>query len=166
MYTRATTCCFSGHRPEKLPWGGNEKDPRCLNLKARLEDAVETAIAKGYRHFVVGMAAGVDLYCCEIVLSLRRRYPITLEAAVPCRTQAQRWAPSTRLRYEKLLSLCDRVTVLQEQYDSGCMMRRNRYMVDHASLLIAVYDGGYGGTRNTVEYAMANRVEVVFIPPV
>ena len=31
------TCAFSGHRPEKLPWGEDESDPRCAALKIRLE---------------------------------------------------------------------------------------------------------------------------------
>ena len=35
---------------------------------------------------------------------------------------------------------------------SSCMQRRDRYMVDHASLLIAAFDGSAGGTRYTVEY--------------
>ena len=34
---REKTCCFTGHRPDKLPWGTDESDPRCLALKARLE---------------------------------------------------------------------------------------------------------------------------------
>ena len=25
--TPETTCCFSGHRPPRLPWGSNEADP-------------------------------------------------------------------------------------------------------------------------------------------
>ena len=25
------TCCFTGHRPEKLPWRDNERDPPCLD---------------------------------------------------------------------------------------------------------------------------------------
>ena len=36
---RATTCCFTGHRPNKLPWGEDERAPRCLALKARLAQA-------------------------------------------------------------------------------------------------------------------------------
>ena len=40
---RETTCCFTGHRPEKLPWREDEGDPRCLELKARLAGAVEAA---------------------------------------------------------------------------------------------------------------------------
>ena len=45
------------------------------------------------------------------------------------------------------------------------MQRRNRYMVDHSSLLIAVYDGQSGGTRSTLEYAILRRVPFVDIRP-
>ena len=38
---RATTCCFTGHRPNKLPWGEDERAPRCLALKARLAELLE-----------------------------------------------------------------------------------------------------------------------------
>ena len=41
----AVTCCFSGHRPARLPWGRNEADPRCLALKARLDQALEEVMA-------------------------------------------------------------------------------------------------------------------------
>ena len=44
---------------------------------------------------------------------------------------------------------------------SSCMQRRDRYMVDHASLLIAAFDGSAGGTRYTVEYAMRRGLDVV-----
>ena len=36
---RETTCCFTGHRPEKLPWREDEGDARGLELKARLAGA-------------------------------------------------------------------------------------------------------------------------------
>ena len=49
---RATTCCFTGHRPAKLPWRYDEGDPRCLLLKDKLRDAVATAYQIGYRHFI------------------------------------------------------------------------------------------------------------------
>ena len=70
---RETTCCFTGHRPEKLPWREDEGDPRCLELKARLAGAVEAAYEKGMRHFLCGMARGADFYCCEAALALRER---------------------------------------------------------------------------------------------
>ena len=30
MRARQESCCFTGHRPGKLPWRYNEFDPRCL----------------------------------------------------------------------------------------------------------------------------------------
>jgi len=37
-------------------------------------------------------------------------------------------------------------------------------MVDHASLLIAMFDGSSGGTRYTMEYAMRRGLDVVDLP--
>ena len=44
------------------------------------------------------------------------------------------------------------------------MQRRDRYMVDHASLLIAAFDGTAGGTRYTVEYALSRGLSIVDLP--
>ena len=57
---RSLCCSFTGHRPEKLPWGDQEEDPRCLELKDKLATSVETAYEAGYRHFLCGMARGAD----------------------------------------------------------------------------------------------------------
>ena len=164
MAAMQVSCCFSGHRPGKLPWGYREEDPRCAALKDAIAAMLEKAYDDGYRHFICGMALGCDLYFCEEALRLRARRPdVTVEAAVPCRDQAARWAAAQRARYEALLAQCDRRTLLQERYDGGCMQRRNRYMVDHAARLIAVFDGQDGGTRRTVEYALRSGLEVVYV---
>lgn len=164
--TPQTTCCFSGHRPPRLPWGSQESDPRCLELKARLAQALAEAYDEGYRHFLCGMAQGTDLYFCQAVLDLRRVHPeITLEAAIPFTGQADRWPAADRQRRQALLDQCDLETVVQHTYSPGCMNRRNRYMVDRASLLIAVYDGiPQGGTLNTLAYAMRKGVRTVVLP--
>lgn len=161
---RETTCCFTGHRPAKLPWGDDETAPRCLALKEAICRELEKAYNKGYRHFICGMAQGCDLYFCEAVQALRDSRPgVTVEAAIPCETQADRWPQGDRERYLRLVGLCDLETVVQRQYDRGCMLRRNRYMVDHSSLLIAVLDGSKGGSLYTASYALKNGVEVEVI---
>ena len=158
------TCSFTGHRPEKLPWGFDEEDPRCVRLKQRLRCAAEQAYADGYRHFIVGMARGCDLYFAEIVLELRERYPdVTVEAAIPCETQAAGWKEAERERYFDLVARCDLETMVQRHYDKGCMQRRNRYMVDRSARLIAVYDGMLGGTMYTLNYAMNRGVETIIL---
>ena len=165
MRARQESCCFTGHRPTKLPWRYDEADPRCTALKRRMTDAVELAYEQGYRHFICGMAMGCDLYFCECVLALRERRPeVTIEAAIPCPTQADAWPEAQRARYRALVEACDFETMVSARYTSSCMQRRDRYMVDHASLLIAAFDGSAGGTRYTMEYAMRRGISVVDLP--
>ena len=165
MRARQESCCFTGHRPAKLPWKYNETDPRCLSLKRRMMDAVQAAYDGGYRHFLCGMAMGCDLYFCQCVLALREAHPdVTIEAAIPCPTQADAWPWAQQERYRRMVEACDLETLVSSQYSPSCMQRRDRYMVDHASLLIAAFDGSAGGTRYTMEYAMNRGVSVVDLP--
>ena len=162
---REITCCFTGHRPNKLPWGDDETDPRCVALKVRLADALEQAYKDGYRHFLCGMALGCDLYFCEAALELQTRHDgVTLEAAVPCEEQSARWRERERNRYFALLEQCNYETLIQHKYTPGCMQRRDRYMVDHAQRIIAAYDGKtLGGTMYTLTYALRRGLETVIL---
>ena len=158
------TCCFTGHRPSKLPWGQNENDPRCVQVKQELASRLEGIYETGFRHFMCGMAIGCDMYFAEAVLNLRDRHPdVSLEAVIPCGTQPDRWAKPLRMRYTSLLDRCDSVKVLQIMYSRDCMMRRNKYMVDNSSLLLGCFMGIPGGTMNTIVYAERSGLKVVLI---
>lgn len=164
-----TACQLLLFRPPsgQAPLGENEDDPRCRALKVRLRDALDAAYEAGYRHFICGMAQGCDLYFCELALALRQRHgDVSVEAAIPCPTQADGWPRAQQERYRRLVAACDYETLVQSSYSPGCMQRRNRYMVDHAALLLAVHDGQPGGTRRTMEYAMRRGLQIVDIPPV
>ena len=160
--TPEITCCFTGHRPQRLPWGDNEADLRCQAVKARLTRAVAEAYDRGYRHFLCGMAQGADLYFCQAVLHLKAQHPgVTLEAAIPYPARLQNRDP----RFQALLAQCDAVQVHSPQYFRGCFMVRNHYMVDHSQRVIAVYDGrSGGGTAATIRYARQMGVPVCWVP--
>lgn len=68
----STTCCFTGHRPQSLPWKFNEQDERCLKMKEQLRNEIIKAIKNGYTTFISGMALGFDMICAEIVLELKK----------------------------------------------------------------------------------------------
>lgn len=155
-------CAFTGHRPQSLPWGSREDDPRCEALKKRIRTAAEQAAGRGYCHFLCGMALGCDTYFAETVLDLKKTMPnLVLEAVIPCPGQSDRWTQKDKTRYGQLLQQCDVLTVLEDVYSDGCMLRRNRAMIDRADLLISVYDGSGGGTGSAVQYAKEQGLEIM-----
>ncbi len=159
------TCCFTGHRPEKLGFqrGGAAETA----LKNRITGAVLRLIQeRGVRHFISGMALGVDTYAAQSVLKLKELFPeITLECAVPCRGQESRWSKEDKAVYTDILSRADTVTVLQDRYTPFCMQLRDAYMVDRADLVLAVWDGTpTGGTAYTVKCAEKRKKEIIVIP--
>lgn len=100
------------------------------------------------------------------MLELKDDYPnITLEAAIPCRSQADRWNIVSKKRYNRLLLLCDKVTYVNEAYTKNCMMERNIYMIDNSDYVVAVWNGKPSGTGKTVEYAVNCGKDVFYVDP-
>lgn len=154
MDNKLLTCTFTGHRPEKLPWGNDETDERCVALKTTIYQAVESAYDMGFRHFICGMARGCDLYFYDAVAALRSLHSdVTLEAAIPYPAQCSNWPDEDAVRWKDAVDSCDKLTATSEHYHNKCFFLRNKYMVDNSDLLISVYDGTGGGTGNTVRYA-------------
>lgn len=113
-----------------------------MMLKFRLKREIIHAIKRdGVRHFLTGMALGVDTWAAEIVLSLRKQFPVTLEAVLPCEGQDAKWPLESQKRYQAIITQCDKVTLIQTRYTPDCFDRRNRYMVDHSDLIIEVWNG-------------------------
>lgn len=124
MKKKMKTCAFTGHRPQNLPFGFNEEDERCIDLKKTL--------------------SSIHIY-------------------TDC--HSAKWSEALRDRYFDIASKCDKETLIQAHYSPDCMDKRNRYMVDHADVLIAVWDGSPSGTGKTVRYAHQQGKSVITINP-
>lgn len=149
------TCCFTGHRI--IPkMGRSEIENQTLKI-------CEELIARGYENFITGGALGYDTLAAECVLELKKKYEnIKLIIAVPCKGQSDNWNARDRLIYDDILSRADEVRVLSESYTSGCMQRRNRFMVDSSSVCVAYVQRASGGTFYTVSYAVECGCEIIF----
>lgn len=158
-------CCFTGHRPQGLPWGNNESDMRCTRFKTILKDLIEEAVLDGYYDFYCGMALGVDTYAAEIILDMQKKYKdIKLHAAIPCPCQDKGWSEPEKNRYRKILKHCNSKTIISPFYSSSCMLMRNRFMIDNSDRLIAAWNGSpRGGTAFTIRYAKNNMKEIHLI---
>ena len=163
----AHTCCFTGHRPQSLPWKFNEQDERCLKMKERLKTEIIKAIENGYTTFISGMALGFDMICAEMVLELKKTYSnIKLVGAIPCKTQDRFWQTKDKQRYKSWLAQLDKVRCIYDDYiGPECMLERNRFMVNNSSLIIALFNGTNGGTKKTIDYAKKQGVKIVILKP-
>ena len=160
------SCCFSGHRPDKLAFGYDESHPDCICMKQGLFDCIAELIDLGFSTFYGGMAQGCDIFCAEAVLIHKTKHPgIRFVAVVPYLGQEKRWDTDYQLRYQSIIEHADEVLVLNQRYRRGCMMQRNRYMVDRSDLLVAVYSGESGGTKRTLQYAVAKSLIILWFNP-
>ena len=151
---RSKTCCFSGHRPEKANM--QEQD-----IKFRLRTEIDKAIKDGYTTFISGMARGVDIWAAELVLEKKRmNKDIKLICAQPyeffSKDQGWQW----NVKYTKIVAQDDEVVTVSYKSNKGCYMLRNKWMVDHSSHLIAVFNGEPSGTKNTIDYAEKRHIGI------
>ena len=151
---RLHRCCFTGHRPEKLRRSERE-------IRAELENEIQRAIQDGYVTFITGMARGVDIWAAEIVLQFKREgYPIHLICACPFPGFEESWSAGWQCRYRIVLEQADLIRYISPRYGRACFQTRNEWLVNHSSRVIAVFNGQPSGTKNTIDYAMTQRVDV------
>ncbi len=146
-----TTCAFTGHRILKKDF--NED---------KLSSIIDTVIKNGYKTFLVGMAWGFDLKAFEILLT-KKNQNIDIIACVPCKNQEMYFNKIEKEKYINYLSKADKIVYVAEEYFDGCMQKRNRYLVDNSSLLIAYIYSNFGGTKNTVSYAEKKQKNIIYI---
>lgn len=155
--SRSHCVCFTGHRPEKLKLSEDA-------VKAGLEQQIVQAIANGYTTFITGMAPGVDLWAGKIVADLRDNgLPIKLVAVNPYPSFGKKFEPEWNSLHQEITERADLVESACKVYNKGCFMARNKWMVDHSNLVIAVFNGEKGGTKNTIDYASKQGVRIRYI---
>ena len=162
------TCAFTGHRPQNLPWQFNEADTNCLKLKQILNQQISQLAKNGFTDFLSGMALGSDTWAAEAVLNLRKKNPaLKLHCILPCKTQAEKWPVSEQERYQKILAQADSIFFTSRNYHPNCMLERNRFMVEKARLLLAVYNGQpHSGTAAAVRHAQRLSCDIIIINPI
>ncbi|MBQ7760965.1 MAG: DUF1273 family protein [Clostridia bacterium] len=147
---KSNTCCFTGHRV--LP---RDFTSDCLMR------GIEYLINQGVDTFITGGAIGFDTKAAQAVLEAKKKYPnIKLHIYVPCRNQDKKWNIKDKIAYQSLLKKADHVDINDKEYYDGCMLERNRKMVDASSYCIAYYNGSRSGTGSAVAYAKKQGVTV------
>jgi uncharacterized phage-like protein YoqJ len=162
-------CSFIGYTYNDFILRDGETTNECNKIKQSLREQIIQLIKyHNVRYFITGMSRGVDQWCAEIVLDLKKDMSyLYLECALPCETQAVHWSENQRDRYFSIIERCDKEYCMQSQYTYDCIMKRNQYLVDSSDYIVAVWDKYKSGhTYRTIQYAKKQRKKIFMISPI
>ena len=113
--------------------------------------------------FLNGGIVRFDEVCAEVVRKLKEQYP---EKDIRLCLVAAHF--SNRFNTEKSYyqTFYDEILVPEEveyTYYKAAITKRNRWMVDHADLMLAYIDHDYGGSYQTYRYAQKKSVPIINI---
>ena len=129
--------------------------------KQELKKLLTKFVDKGFNTFLVGMALGFDTVCFQTLEEIKKQSEVKIIACIPCLGQDYKFTVKQKQEYDRMLSVADEKIVLSEEYTSTCMQKRNKFMVDNASGVLAYLKRDFGGTANTVKYAEKVGVPVI-----
>ena len=149
--TRNISVSFTGHRSY-----AGEAD-------TALHKTLEQLYDEGFTRFLCGMAWGFDLAAGEAVLELRARHSeVELVAVVPYAEFSKLFRGDNLERYNRVAECADEMVVVSDNGGDAAFRRRNDYLVDNASIVVAWFDGApRGGTAYTVRRARRSHLPVV-----
>lgn len=137
----------TGHRPDKLGGYG------------QITFTALTALARDWlsehrpHQVISGMALGWDQALAQAALDLR----IPLIAAVPFEGFGNRWPEAAQYRCVGMLGAAAEVHIVHPYPGTIAMQLHNEWMVDRADLILALWNGSWGGTFNCIRYAQKMR---------
>lgn len=151
---KGMTVCFTGHR--QIPCAA------AVAIPALLDRVLTDLCERGATTFRAGGAIGFDTVAALKVLELKERYPhIRLELILPCRNQTEYWEETAVRTYQYILSRADSHLFLFDTYFDGCMLERDRRLVEGADICVAYCTRSRGGTAYTFTQALRAGLEVI-----
>lgn len=149
-------CCFTGHRNiDKLRYG---------RISDELVRTVEELETRGITHYYAGGAIGFDLVAAVTVANIKVLVPdITMTLALPYPGYNNSWSRADSEIFRKVMKRADEVIYVSEGYYGGCMLARDRFMVDRCGTCICYLEKATGGTAYTVNYAIKKELDIINI---
>lgn len=148
------TVCFTGHRT--ISRGD------ALRLPMYLEEVILELMERGATVFRTGGAMGFDTMAALKVLDLQQHYPeLELELILPCRDQTEQWDDVGVRTYQYILENATRHRFLFDTYVKGCMLERDRQLVQGSDVCVAFCTRSRGGTAYTCTHALQQKVELI-----
>jgi uncharacterized phage-like protein YoqJ len=134
----------TGHRPDKVGGYGADIAQRMVKIARGYLTELKPDVV------ISGMAIGWDQALAWAAIHEK----IEWWAYVPFKGQEKMWPPESKMLYHALLTQADSVNIVcPDGYAPWKMQQRNEAMVDACDKVLALWNGGPGGTANCIAYA-------------
>lgn len=134
-------CAVLGQPVMRFPWGFDEEDSRCGQMKLALTQKIMELRQLGVTQFLVACDCGVGLYAAEAVNLLRENDDdLWLICVPPHEEQATKWAPYLRERYFDMLLKCTHIEPLAALPQPDAQYLAYCRIIDWADVVLTVYD--------------------------
>jgi uncharacterized phage-like protein YoqJ len=143
LVSKKNVIAVTGHRVVKT---SPEKLLTLIKLKLASENPTRV---------LTGMAIGFD----QLVALACIEENIPWTAVIPCMGQTRMWPPEAKRRYRNLMKRADEIHIVTPgAFGIWKLHERNRWLVDHADLIVAYWNGlETGGTYRAIEYAQGQK---------
>lgn len=131
-----------------VPRGHAERIAECLEAK------ILKLASLGVTRFFTGGNVGFETLAAQVVLKAREEHPeIRLALVLPSKDQSEKWPANVVKIYEDIKEHSDEVIYTSESGGRGCLLRRNRYMMDESDYCLCYLIKSSGKTAELVRYA-------------
>ena len=121
-----------------------------------LKDKIVSLIENGYNVFYDGSKGYFDKICIGTVIELKRQYRHIKIYKILTSYHQDKAKWDLPPWYDGSI-----MPEIEYYHPKARITKRNEWMVDHASMLIAGYTGAAGGTRNTIKYAQGKKDYII-----
>lgn len=164
-------CAVFGQNTMRFPWGFDEEDTGCRDMKMELLQQVLALRCSGVTQFSVACDYGVGLYAAEQINILRENdSDLMLFCTMPYEEQAKKWAPYLRERYFDMLTKCTYMNAVSLHEQPDAQLLAYRQIIDEADMVLTVYDTDSPTTADpegrALVYAMELQKPMLILQPV
>ena len=148
----------TGHRPNKL--GGYSTPNPIYNFV--VSETEKFLLKHKPSKIITGMCIGYDQWVAELAIKLQ----IPFVAAIPFIGQESLWPSAAQNHYKDLLAQAEHIEIVNKGgFASWKLHARNRWIVDHSSVVLAAYNdvSHSGGTYNCLTYAKEKNRSITII---
>ncbi|MCT8137980.1 DUF1273 domain-containing protein [Anaerobacillus sp. CMMVII] len=137
----------------------DEKHPGIKYIKKVLEKRLLSFIDDGLEWVLISGQLGVELWCAEVVIELKRNYPqLKLAVLTPFLNQESNWNELKKEQYNRVLQQADFVdSITKREYENPSQLKlKNQFIIEKSDGLLVIYDDDKPGSPSYyITYAKA-----------